>query len=345
MLGVQWYRCLGHNRQGGTKMNVAANIIVQLIHIDGPQKGEIQELSCPIIRFGRYPDCQVQFPRDAVALSRKHAKIVRQGNRFKLIDQSSNGTFVNGQPVSEAYLKQGDVITFADCGPKISFLTLTSDQPAPSESVEASLPLQTVVPPSSSPAVPSAALQNTATPTRPEAPAPAASLSEPAPPVRDVAMPPAAQIHQSATIRLAIQYGPMLKVFKSLPITLGKGVHCDFVINHSALFDQQAQVFFDQDHYWIKDLTGTNAVLINNMPITGQAVLHHDMQLSLSRQGPKFRFLGNGRLVELEAALPEASQAPAPAPAPRAVPEVSRQRGMFRDFAEKAQSLFQKVLK
>ena len=58
-----------------------------------------------------------------VTLSRRHARIIREGNRFKIVDQSTNGTLVNGQLVPEAYLKDGDVITFSEGGPKISFLT------------------------------------------------------------------------------------------------------------------------------------------------------------------------------------------------------------------------------
>ena len=118
-------------------------------------------------------------------------------------------------------------------------------------------------------------------------------------------------------VPFAIQYGPALKSFQSLPITLGKGADCDFVVNHAALNHQQVQIFFSQDQYWIKDLTGTNAVQINAIPISGQAALQPDMLVSLSPQGPRFRFLGGGRLVEAEdplAATP--AQAPPSVPAP-----------------------------
>ena len=54
-------------------------------------------------------------------MSRKHAEIIREGNRFKLVDLSANGTFVNGKRVKEVYLKDGDVLTFAEGGPKVSF--------------------------------------------------------------------------------------------------------------------------------------------------------------------------------------------------------------------------------
>lgn len=102
-------------------------VIVQIIHLLGPFKGQIQEFSEPEIRIGRKPSCHIQFPKDLNIVSRDHARIVREGNRFKLVDLSANGTFLNGAPVRETYLKEGDVLMFAEGGPKVSFLTMTLD--------------------------------------------------------------------------------------------------------------------------------------------------------------------------------------------------------------------------
>ena len=104
-------------------MGRATDIAVQLVHIQGPLTGEIQEFSEPVISIGRHPSCHVHFPKDLTIISRKHAAIIREGNRFKLTDQSTNGTFVNGKGVKNAYLKDGDILTFAKGGPKVSFLT------------------------------------------------------------------------------------------------------------------------------------------------------------------------------------------------------------------------------
>lgn len=279
-------------------MTVIPNIIIQLVHIEGPQKGEIQELSDPEIIIGRHPDCQVQFPKNLVTLSRRHARIVREGNRFKIVDQSTNGTFVNGKQVKEAYLKDGDVITFAEGGPKVSFLTQVSDQPAPQTTAQPEQPAHAPQPP--------------VAPPRPAAPpVQPAPVQQPVPPAPQG---DAAPSIQTANVPFAIQYGPALKSFQILPITLGKGSRCDFVINHPAMNDQQVQFFFAQDRYWIKDLTGANSVTINGMPIQTQAPLEPNMQVALSAQGPRFRFLGGGRLAEIEDPLPEQSPPPSPEP-------------------------------
>ena len=111
-------------------MSMIPDISVQLVHIQGPRKGDIQDFTENEISIGRHPDCQVNFPKDLTNLSRIHARIVREGNRFKLIDASTNGTYVNGQRISETFLRDGDVLMFTENGPKVSFLTQTgSAQP------------------------------------------------------------------------------------------------------------------------------------------------------------------------------------------------------------------------
>lgn len=51
-----------------------------------------------------------------LGVSRTHAQIIRRrNNRFFLRDlESTNGSFVNGQPVKEKVLKDGDIITLGD---------------------------------------------------------------------------------------------------------------------------------------------------------------------------------------------------------------------------------------
>ena len=256
-------------------------IVVQLVHIEGPLKGKIQEFLEPEISIGRHPSCQVQFPRDLTMLSRKHAQITREGNRFKLTDQSANGTFVNGRRVTEAYLKSGDVMIFAEGGPKVSFLTRiekvveeTRDSPQPETPGEPRpVPIQTVTPPQS----------------RLE------PIAEPRVSAKRVQVP------------IVIQHGPTLRSFKEVPVTIGKDPSCDFSLDHKEILDRQAELFFDQDQYWVKDLTGRSLVSIDGQPVGIQAPLVPNCLLSLSPKGPTFRFLGGGRLAEHEEPEPGGS--------------------------------------
>jgi hypothetical protein len=57
--------------------------------------------------IGRSPDCEVFL--DDVTVSRKHAVLVRQGERFEVEDLSSlNGTFLNRKRIEKAPLEDGD---------------------------------------------------------------------------------------------------------------------------------------------------------------------------------------------------------------------------------------------
>lgn len=259
-------------------------IVVQLIHIEGPFKGEIQEFSESPLSVGRHPSSHVCFPPDFTLISRNHAEIIREGNRFKLIDHSANGTFVNGKRVKEAYLKSGDVLMFAEGGPKVSFLT---------EIKEGRVEAEVTSPPP------------------PEAPRVSVAQAPPAPPVqKPVIAPPRPEAPgrtsiQKTKVPLVIQYGPTLRSFDELPVTIGRNPDCDFALDHNAILDQHVQVFFINNCYWVKDLTGNGLVRINGQPIPVEAPLRKDDDVALSPQGPVFRFLGDGRLAEVDQAPPE----------------------------------------
>ena len=255
-------------------------IVVQLVHIQGPLKGEIQEFSCNDIAIGRLFSCQVKFPPDLAIVSRMHAHIVREGNRFKLIDQSTNGTYLNGKLVGESYLKHGDVLTFSEGGPKVSFLTRimeSSSSLTPSNSpiiIPRELPIKRP-PPMQQPHEP------------PVKSSPLSRTSEDAP-------------ISAVKVPLVIQYGPSLHSFKTLPVTIGSGSDCDIIVNDPVIEPRHLMIFFSQGEYYVRDLTGRKKVLVNDKHAEQQAQLVPQCRLSLSPQGPVFRFLGAGRLAEIE---------------------------------------------
>lgn len=255
------------------------SILVTFVHMDGPLKSQIQELREDEISIGRHSSCEVQFPKDLLMVSRIHARIIREGNRFKLMDESSNGTFVNGKPVKEIFLESGDVLDFAPGGPKMSFLTTIEDAPRMPERVKKAL--------NNIPHADELSAEVTLPPPQQPSPEPQHNTGS-APSIQKVRVP------------LVIQFGPTLKSYKELPITVGKNPSCEFSIEHSEIMDRHAQFFFDQNQYWVKDLTGKGLVSINNSPINTQAPLEPDSLLSLCPNGPAFRFLGGGRLAEYE---------------------------------------------
>ena len=101
-------------------------------------------------------------------------------------------------------------------------------------------------------------------------------------------------------VPLVIQYGPSLYSFKTLPVTIGSGSDCDIIVNDPVIEPRHLMIFFSQGEYYVRDLTGRKKVLVNDKHAEQQAQLVPQCRLSLSPQGPVFRFLGAGRLAEIE---------------------------------------------
>ena len=268
------------------------NITVQLVHIQGPLKGQIQDFSQFPVYIGRHSSCQVRFDKDLTTISRRHARIDRQGNRFRIVDASTNGTYVNGKRIADVYLRDGDVITFSENGPKASFLTKIEAGDAP---VAHARSAQAMPPSPVSPAQPQM-----------PAPAPMRPSAVPSPPPPNTPEPgltvgPGLEIPVISThAPLVIQFGPTLQSYNLLPVTIGTDPACDFVIANDALARRHIQIFFYDNDYYAKDLTGRSMVSINGRPVGAQSVIAQGAELSLTHQGPRFRFLGGGRLAEIQ---------------------------------------------
>ncbi len=266
-------------------------IVVQLIHIFGPMKGEIQEFTGESISIGRDPSCDLRFPADLAVVSRKHVRIIREGNLFRLIDSSSNGTYVNGKRVKEISLRNGDVLEFAMGGPKVSFLSeireghvedpITPPVAPQKEYKEepAAQPVQDLVKEYKQPEKAEQVQKEIVQP--------------------EIAQPEHVPV-QKVRAPLVIQYGPTLRSYRELPVTIGRNPECDFILDHPSINDLHARIFFSQDQYWIEDLTGQKALRINQHPVDIRSPLGVNDEISMSAQGPRFRFLGDGRLAEIE---------------------------------------------
>jgi len=86
--------------------------------------GQSQEIIVDQIEIGRDPKCQVRFDESFPTVSRRHAAIVRSGDKWKLVPLSTtNPTFLNGAKVDrEWFLQNGDEIQFSAGGPRIGFI-------------------------------------------------------------------------------------------------------------------------------------------------------------------------------------------------------------------------------
>jgi diguanylate cyclase (GGDEF)-like protein len=95
-----------------------------LIRARGAQLGQVTKLGEEVQRIGRSSDCEIWLNDDGV--SRRHALIAFEKGVYVVRDtESANGTFVGGQRVESAVLRDGDLIQF---GPQAVFRYAIADE-------------------------------------------------------------------------------------------------------------------------------------------------------------------------------------------------------------------------
>jgi ABC-type multidrug transport system ATPase subunit len=94
----------------------------QFLFLTGPRSGQSVRFVQPSFWIGRDPRCELAFdPATDLQVSGRHAEVTFAGGAYQLRDQSTNGTFVNGQQVKNAVLRDGDTIQLGAGGPQIRF--------------------------------------------------------------------------------------------------------------------------------------------------------------------------------------------------------------------------------
>lgn len=270
-------------------MKYPPQIMVQLIHIHGGLKGEIQEFTEPVITIGRLPSFTVHFAADEPGVSREHARIERDGNQFKLIALKDKfGTFVNGKQVRVALLRNGDVIEFGSYGPKVSF-SAEFGEPLADPAQPARFGPQPAAPPLREPYRGAAA---SPTPPPKNDPPNLGGAGDGFPVPRGSAP-------------LTIQFGPTIRSYRELPVVLGAHPGCDFLLQFPGIEDRHAEISFQAGGYCLKDLTGQRSVRVNGRALEAPVRLHPFDEIACAPNGPIFRFLGDGRLAEVEASQPD----------------------------------------
>jgi DNA-binding NtrC family response regulator len=81
----------------------------RLVVLTGELRGREIDVLSEVITIGKSRTCEVVFPDDSV--SRVHAELRREGDLYRFRDRNStNGSFVGGARITDAYLKPGDVV-------------------------------------------------------------------------------------------------------------------------------------------------------------------------------------------------------------------------------------------
>ncbi|HVX67877.1 MAG TPA: transglycosylase SLT domain-containing protein [Bryobacteraceae bacterium] len=94
-----------------------------LVRKDGPLAGTLYELREPVTSIGRAPENDIAIVgADALVVSGRHAELRLEDGRWQIRDlESTNGTFVNGERVSEAALEPPATLQLGKGGPELYF--------------------------------------------------------------------------------------------------------------------------------------------------------------------------------------------------------------------------------
>ena len=85
----------------------------RLVMRSGPNPGKAFDLNADVISIGRESTNDIVIQDSEI--SRNHARIIRRGGGFLLEDLgSTNGTMVNGYPVTRTMLRPTDVVAIGE---------------------------------------------------------------------------------------------------------------------------------------------------------------------------------------------------------------------------------------
>jgi S1-C subfamily serine protease len=109
----------------------------------GARAGASERFEKSVVSIGRHPMNDLRFDANKdIDVSSRHAELRSVGGRHVLHDiGSTNGTFVNGDRITEREVVEGDVITFGAGGPQASFHVMSGAAAnAPATRVDGGIP-------------------------------------------------------------------------------------------------------------------------------------------------------------------------------------------------------------
>ncbi|MDD2735355.1 MAG: FHA domain-containing protein [Desulfuromonadaceae bacterium] len=115
---------------------------------------------------------------------------------------------------------------------------------------------------------------------------------------------------------------------------IGSDTNADFVLQTPGISRHHLQLFYSRGEYWIKNLVGVSIVAVNHVKMDTEVQLRPFDEIECCPGGPTFRFIGEGRLVEVE--QNQASSWPAQeahsSPSPESQLSKNEEGGFFSKF-------------
>ena len=270
----------------------------RLVTKQGPTTGQAYPLEEDEIVLGRSQSSTLQI--DSPGVSRQHARLIRQGDRYLIEDLgSSNGTFVNGERISAPHaLKNGDSIGLG----RTVLLAYQVELPAAAATmIESDLPEidGTMIEDAPQPP-PTTDQADTALPVAPVPVDPLMTVvGEEVDLQRDLTPP-------QITVTIAGQ-SPRTYTLTNPNVTIGRGADNEIVIDSRIVSRQHAYLDRVQDKYILYVLPEAgNPVLFDGRPLTAPRTLEHGDILRIGSLDPgmmvTMTYLDPSRAAETQAA-------------------------------------------
>ncbi|MFI5206821.1 MAG: FHA domain-containing protein [Gemmatimonadales bacterium] len=244
------------------------------------------------LKFGR--DASADVVVAGTQVSRRHAEIVQSPRGYILVDNSTNGTWVNGERVqNQRLLARADVIRigeeefrfYADAAPAASAPPATATPvmppppapPAPPPPAPPAAAAPAPPPPAAKPPAAAAKLVSTGyfqTPPKPvpAVPPPAASIPLPPAPAASSAPAPAKPAGPQALAKFLVRTGNLKgqRLYVKVPIVnIGRADYNDLVIPDDSVSSQHAKLTRREGVWILTDLGSTNGTLVDGEKVSG----------------------------------------------------------------------------
>jgi pSer/pThr/pTyr-binding forkhead associated (FHA) protein len=232
------------------------------------------------LKFGR--DASADVVVGGTQVSRRHAEIVQSPRGYILVDNSTNGTWVNGERVqNQRLLARADVIRigeeefrfYADAAP-----AAPAPPPAAGPTPVSPPPPPPPPPPAAAPAPPASAAKLVSTgyfatpPKESLASTPSAPMAAPPPPAPAAASAPARAAQPQALAKFLVRTGGLKgqRLYVKVPIVnIGRADYNDLVIPDDSVSSQHAKLTRREGVWILTDLGSTNGTLVDGEKVAG----------------------------------------------------------------------------
>jgi len=265
---------------------------IQIVHIGGKRQGEINHFLPGTLNFGRHPNCDVVFSRDALSVSRIHARLECDAMHCRLIGLGSNGTYVNGKLIENVVLQSGDVVTFSETGPKLSFIfqagqSTNNDSPDKTQRIDLFDQDHTDL------------IQQI----RDVTPLPGKPAQINADYPYDLFNPGSAVSAEPENRSFILHFANKLRSIDKTRVTIGRGKESDLIIDHPRLLDTHALLYYSGSNCFVANSSALRLIWLNGNLLSGDTRLRVNDVLMLNYAGPSLIYRGNGKFQEFRPSL------------------------------------------